>query len=861
MVARKNVENVAGPQKCRGEEPLFPYFEVLREGLRQIFSPERRGLSTGERGAQSELDPDQRQQQPAADEADATHEADAADAESTSASGSANPDARPFSAAAQEVFIYYLLIAVLFLVELLIWFNLFDGFLNNYLKYHYNLSAEVSVREIILFIIVVIVLFNAVKLLAGLFFPFSRAISMVQSLFGAVPVSRKPARRLAEIWDAYKRLGIQLLSILPSLFVTLTVFYFVREEDSAKSVCTTTSLNPFERIQTVALCFKQEVLNYQFPAASLVTFIITALFSLAFAMAEVSLFRANFGKELPADDEDGNTARHDRLVKVIYFLGIFLLLLVTAWALRGVAGVHFFELRDIVISIYAGTMLIVLLWAATRFKPKGTIAYYLRIVSIFISVLINSLALDVILYEEPINQLFAVYESSGIRKNMIRKLDQLGDIPPSPSETPQQPVFADAQAQHEQPKDFKRWNKGEIWSGYERCLRREAEAAKARLPEQKISQKDARLGADLAAENERQQITELQNKYGLASNFNADDWDVVRCYEEYFIDPKQRHAAFCNNNLASVLRNPKLFKRTGNEIDCSASIGPDCSLWCNELKAPKNLATGPGPRTAHARVDAYFHRQREQHCARVLDLDARCRQKVEFRDSELLHRYLTSQLKRVSADAEDTGAPPAATEDARARPGPRLEYGWVALSCHPSDFQRADRPLTPPSAPSQSAGRDSSEFNPQTNSAAPLAMLAKSPASEATEYGLSMDRRLLTLLYKNELCIARFPSLVERNRYKEELMAMAVYEARPFTLVMSASTDSSVTDTSGLSEKLNAARRQIFQKTEVIVILLGTILQLLVILSKLIISKQLYREIRRAYRRRNRADAAESQDF
>lgn len=765
---------------------LFPYFQVLRLGLRKIFSLGQPDKPDEDKPPATELDPPR------------------------------------LSTTGQEVFVYYCLIAVLFLAELFLWFNLFDSFLKNYLEVRYNLSAKVSVRAVIFAVLVTIVLFNALKLLAGLFFPFTRAISLVQSLLGVSAPQQRNEELSSEILKPFKKLGTQIFLLLPTMFTTMTVFYLASEHGVQKAACAETGDGFFSRVEAVARCFKHEVLSYEFPAVSLVIFAITALFALAIAMAEVSLFRANFGRERPQEEEgdEPQRRRYKTLILTIYGLGGALLVLCTIWALLANTKHNVFELRNLVIFIYATTMLIVLLWAAARFKDKGTIAYYLRILTIFMSVLINSLALDVILYEEPINHLFGLYQSKSISQNMQRKLVQIGDVPPSPSE------FPVAQAQ-EAPRQESQVTKGELWSSYKRCLRREEEEANRDLSNKEpTSATDAR-----ALEIERKEIAALERKYSIAPILDMASWDAVTCYEGYFLDQKQRRAALCNGNMAAVLRNPDLYWGKTKEIKCAEAIGADCSMWCSEFTLREKYPGGPGGRSARHRVHAFYYRLREQHCARVLSFDGRCRKEAAFRDGEILHQYLTSQRDLASAPRiEVTNA---------AQYGPELEYGWLAPSCRPIDFQRAALALPPPDA------RDRSDSGPSVGEASAPATPAEAKEGEATGYGLSMNRRLLTLLYKNELCISRFPSLVERNRYKEELVALAPYEEKPFTLKTAKNDE--------LYAQIDIARGRIFGKTEVIVILLATVLQILVILSKLIISKQLYREIRRAYRRQDRS--------
>lgn len=181
---------------------------------------------------------------------------------------------------------------------------------------------------------------------------------------------------------------------------------------------------------------------------------------------------------------------------------------------------------------------------------------------------------------------------------------------------------------------------------------------------------------------------------------------------------------------------------------------------------------GPGGRSARHRVHAFYYRLREQHCARVLSFDGRCRKERGFNNNGKIPASVPHQPARPSFLC-----PPIQVTNA-AQYGPNGSTGWPAPSVDRSTSSGVGgmRALPPPDA------RDRSDSGPSVGEASAPATPAEAKEGEATGYGLSMNRRLLTLLYKNELYISRFPSLVERNRYKEELVALAPYEEKPFTL-------------------------------------------------------------------------------
>lgn len=720
-----------------------------------------------------------------------------------------------------ESFLFYLLVAILFCIEVYIWFNGFDSILRNYLLRQYNIEPKIQVRAIIIAVLVIVVVINSLKLLSLVMVPFSMASSFILSLLGLGNKKKESEKKLKdEAIDFLTKAGSSLLAwgaiSIEILISGLLIGTLKKDNASSAQICNESSL-----LQSLA-CLKSELLAYQLPGVSLVVLILTILFASAFAIVEISLFRADFGNEFEKDlsgppkkesGADGNDPssspkggsggygkRWTNLLLACIVAGLLPPILY-AWSLDG--------LKRVVILVYASVLLLVVAWSYVRFGIKGAIGYYLRVYSIVASVLITGFSLDVIFYDEPVDHLFKLNESVDIKRRMQVKLAQLGNIPPSPTQPPAK-LSSD-------------YIKGSLWRKLEKCIAKPAQTDQSlnKVKQQEVTGRSApkeRADLEELASQARKEKTERARKKGIAfSIFQPEEWDAVRCYNEYFTDRKEYNAASAHLFANSVLEHRDLY--SGITFDTQEKIAPNMRDWFHLVQGvPANHPRNEGGRSLPIAMSAYRFLDRDNHCKSFRAATINCLNEQEFLELAILHDYLTEALpKEEVTTTQQTGAQQTNADD--------LEWGWIAPDCRDvSKMPTNDGQL-------HVAAKDKSQV-PERKAEG----LGEQPSHSSYGADEISHEELLRLLRKNDLCIVRHPSLVERNRYKELYVSISKYEKLPIKVG-----GGKLQDIRKEKEKLD---KEVFEKTEVLATLLASLIQILVILSKLIISSDLYNRIR-----------------
>lgn len=725
----------------------------------------------------------------------------------------------------QEAFLFYFLVSLLFIVESYIWFNGFDSFLRNYLNSQYSLPPTVELRALLIGILVVIVLFNGLKLLFLLMLPFSKAASLIVSIFNQrseQPQESRPSatKSLKELlvnarFETEKAVVGSLVNIIQITFAGV-LFYLVSGGPAAGGSASRACGAGAGLIETI-VCLRDEILSKQLPCVSMLILLITLVFAGAFAAVEIGLFRADFGPEFEETPS----------VKIPLGSKVLVIALIAGGILTvGAVGIylqHQFLLMVAVTILYLTIALIIVIWSAVRFGLKGTIGYYLRILTIFISILITGFSLDVVFYNEPIDHLFKLYESASIADRMKVKLRQLGDIPPDPA---QAPSTSRVHARH-----------GALWKHIEGCIGKIA----TDRPSPAVADKDRKK---IINEETRNEVFGRTKKLKIAiRKFSSEGMSPLTCYKDYYADKDQYYATLALLHIGDIFRSPSLNSELDLTKECA--LGGKYEYWRKEQLAGatnlKTLRDGFGEKTIKTYMSAIAKDDRDVYCSQFRDEIIKCFKDDQFLQLVQLHEYITASLpetevktraaledpcdKKPKDEPQTAANPPKGAENGSKRE-PHLVWEWTAKDC---------RALA------------ASSCDPQKN-AAPAA------AGTGQASGTNQHSALDCMLYEEELCIRRYPSLVERNRYKELYMKLATYERVPVRIEAG-----SPAEIDEIREDINRKKKDIaslvFAKTEALVALLASLLQVLVIISKLIVSPSLYKKIQNAY-----TDAAKDEE-
>lgn len=762
----------------------------------------------------------------------------------------------------QEVFLFYFLVSLLFIAESYIWFNGFDSFLRNYLNSQYSLPPTVELRAVLIGILVAIVLFNGLKLLFLLMMPFSHAASLIVSMFnrhdeqkaGGTPKPTKTAKQHLD--DAVVEIKKSLISGLESTIGSLVnvlqisfagaLFYLVSGGSSAsrnaEKVC-----KAGKGVLDTIVCLRDEILSKQLPCVSMLVLLLTFVFAGAFAAVEIGLFRADFGPEF----EDNPQEKISRTNK--FFVFSLIILGVISVALIGIYLQQKFLLMVAMIFLYLTIALIIIIWSAVRFGTKGTVSYYLRILTIFISILITGFSLDVVFYNEPIDHLFKLYESASIAERMKVKLRQLGDIPPDPSQASSISV-ANAR-------------RGSLWNSLETCIggiTHTPSTSAAGQPVNVIGQ-PANGEKTIIDKITRIKVRARAKELKIYSNeFSSEGISPLTCYKDYYADRDQYHATRALLRIAKILQYPKL--NPNLNLTQENALGDKYEFWRKEQITQgvdlRTLGTGLGPLSTEMYLNAIYYDDRDAYCSRFRQEMIDCFKNEQFLQEVKLYQYIAANLPEAETQnnagkegrAKDEQAensksifsPMAAFLDTKrnneeavkkASQEPHLIWEWMAKDC---------RELTAANCNfSQPKTNDKKTKKLDTNAQG-------QPAQQGSKQELSVSQEpdpnlvMNCMLLDNDLCIHRYPSLVERNRYKELYMVLATYERVPVR-IEAANENEIITIRKGINDKKTAIASLVFAKTEALVALLASLLQILVIISKLIISPSVYKTILKAH--------------